>query len=512
MREKIATILKKIISEDTLFEITIPDDESKGHYSTNAAFVLSKKKNQSPLAVAESLAKEVMMVAPKGFFSRVFAAPPGFINFWISDEAWREELREILKMGKKYGKGLKVKSKKLKVQVEFVSANPTGPLTMANGRGGFFGDVLSNVLERAHHKVTREYFINDAGNQVQLLGESILAAEGKIPTKENYYKGEYVKKLKGKSAAQAVAIMLQEIKNSLKSVGIAYDVWFSEDKNIRKKGEIKKTLALLEKKGLVEKKDGALWLGDAVLLKSDGNPTYLLVDLAYHYDKFVKRKFDLVIDVWGADHHGNVAPLKKGVEVLGMDSKKLKVLLIQLVRLVSNGKETKMSKRAGEFVTLDDLVKEVGLDVARFFFLMYSPDSHMDFDLALAKERSQKNPVYYVQYAYVRTLSILKKLNVKSLKFKVDLNFLNTKEDKELIRLLARLPEEVEGSARNLRVHNIPQYALMLSRALHNFYEHERVIGEREELQNARAALVLGAKIIFENLFDILGISKPKKM
>ncbi|MBI3046153.1 MAG: arginine--tRNA ligase [Candidatus Harrisonbacteria bacterium] len=522
MLEFIKKEIKKAVGTEVDFNVSASEKEDFGHYSTNAAFKLAPVLKKSPMAVAKEI--ELNVKGQKSnVFSKVEAVAPGFINFWLKPEILQKELKEILKKKNKYGNlrsttyGLRAQ----KINLEFVSANPTGPLTMANGRSGFYGDVLANVLENAGHKVTREYYINDTGNQIKLLGESILAVAGKIPWKEEYYQGDYIKKLKDKSAKQATTILLKSIKASLKSAGIKHDVWFSEEKNLHKKGELKKTLQFLEKKGLVEKKDGALWLGDGVLIKSDGNPTYFLADLAYHYDKFLKRKFNLAIDIWGADHHGYAQRMKKGIEALGVKPERLKILITQLVRLVSGGKEVKMSKRKGEFITLDELLKEVGApssakatagkDAARFFFLMHSLDTHMDFDLDLAKERSQKNPVYYAQYAYVRVLNILKRANLRLTTY--DLRLLKSDSEVKLMLELVKLPDVLAQTAEDYQVHRLTRYATELAKAFHNFYEKERVIGFGDKnLEQSRLALVSATKIILENLFDILGISKLKKM
>ena len=336
MVEEIKKQIKKIVKEDVEIDVSASEKEDFGHYSSNVAFRLAPVLKKKPMEIAKDLESRIRNLE-SGIFERVESVPPGFVNFWLKPEVLQNELKVILKQKSKYGS--LVVGRKLSVNLEFVSANPTGPLTMANGRGGFYGDVLANVLENAGHKVTREYYVNDTGNQVKLLGESILAAEGKIPDKEEYYKGEYIKKLKGKSAKQATAILLKEIKVSLKKAGIKHDNWFSEEKNLHKKGELKKTLEFLKKKGLVKEKDGAVWLksSDSVLVKSDSNPTYFLADLAYHYDKFFKRKFDLAIDIWGADHHGYAQRMKKGVEALGVKTDRLKILITQLVRLEKRG-------------------------------------------------------------------------------------------------------------------------------------------------------------------------------
>ncbi|MDP3729316.1 MAG: arginine--tRNA ligase [bacterium] len=520
--------IKKAVGGKIAVQVMPAEKEEFGHYTTNVAFKLAGTLKKKPFEIAKELAQKLM----DNDFESVEAREPGFINFRLRPRILQEELKTILKQKNKYGES-KVKSRKLKVNVEFVSANPTGPLTMANGRGGFFGDVLANVLEKSGQKVTREYYINDAGNQVRLLGESIQAASGKIPKEDEHYKGGYIKKLKGKTPQQAIVVLLKEIQDSLKKSGIIHDVWFSEEKNLRKKKALEKVIELLRKKGLVEEKDGAMWLkrihkafvrpsvmadglglGD-VLIKSDGQPTYFLADVAYHYDKFIKRKFDTAIDIWGADHHGYIARMKHGVQAIGVDPKRLQIIIMQLVRLISGGKEVKMSKRTGEFITLDELIKEVGADATRFFFLMHAPETHMDFDMDLAKERSQKNPVYYAQYAYVRTANILVK-SEKSLagqaKVKSNLSVLQSSAEIRLMQELSKFPDIVAQTAKDYQVHRLTTYALELGRALHNFYEKERVVGVGGKQESARVSLVSATKIVFENLFNLLGISKPSKM
>ena len=533
MVSEIQKQIQKVLKSAVDIEVVASEKKEFGHYTTNVAFKLAKDLKKSPMEIAKEIESKAKSQKPT-VFSKVEALPPGFVNFWLKPEVLHKELKTILKEKKKYGQS-HVKSHVSKVNIEFVSANPTGPLTMANGRGGFYGDVLANVLEKAGLDVTREYYVNDAGNQIKLLGESILAESGKIPQKEEYYKGSYIKQLKGKTAEQAAVVLLKEIKVSLKKSGIKHDIWFSEDKNLHKKKELTTTLEFLREKGLTHKKDGAEWLGDNVVIKSDGQPTYFLADVAYHYDKFIKRKFDTAIDIWGADHHGYIARMKHGVQAIGVDPKRLQIVIMQLVRLISGGKEVKMSKRTGEFITLDELIQEVGLDVTRFFFLMHAPETHMDFDMDLAKERSQKNPVYYAQYAYVRSANILVKS--KKSKVKSDLSPLKSDSEIRLMQDLVKFPDIVAQTAKDYQVHRLTTYALELARALHNFYERERVIGAGpvrdraraqarsegplgravsngigNDLQSARLALVLATKIVFENLFDLLGISKPKKM
>jgi len=505
-RAAIRKELDKIIPPEALFSVERSENFEHGDYSSNVALLLAKKERKNPKEVAEEIKNKIGRSANW----RVEIAGPGFLNFWISHSALTAGLQGILKNKKSV---FKSDNDKLRIDLEFVSANPTGPLTMANGRGGFYGDALANILKAVGHKVTREYFVNDAGNQIKLLGESILAAEGNPPVggepKEEYYKGAYIKKLKGKSAEAAVKILLGEIKKSLKKAGVKFNVWFSEA-SMRKKGELKKTLELLNKKKILKEGEGALWLGDAVVVKSNQEYTYFLADLAYHYDKFIKRKFDLAVNIWGADHHGYVSRMQKGIEALGVNPARLKIIIMQLVRLVKQGKEIKMSKRAGEFITLDDLLKEVGADAARWFFLERSPDTHMDFDLDLAKERSKKNPVYYVQYAHARASSILRKAQQTK---KVNLNLLTQPEELNLIKKILRLPEVIEDIAEDYQVHRLPRYAYELAQTFTNFYEKHQVIDlKNPELTQARLALVYASRSTFQAALSLMGIAAPKKM
>src|SRR3989344_5585280 len=521
MIHRISEIIKKVVGGEIEFNISIPDQENFGHYATNAAFMVK----QDPKVLADKI-KDV----GGDLFEKVEVAGK-FINFWISPRALLEELGEVLKSKRL----INSKTQQL-INLEFISANPTGPLTMANGRGGFWGDVLASVLEFTGHKVTREYYVNDAGNQIKLLGESVMAALGLMPSKEEHYQGEYVKdlaqKLADRTSAGAEAekvgrmaadILLTDIRKSVENVGIKFDVWFSENKNLREGGLIAKVLANLEKAGLVTEHDGAKWLKtsdiadekDRVLVKSDGNPTYFLADIGYHYDKFIKRKFDTAITIWGADHHGYVARLKAGVKALGVEPGRLKIIIAQLVRLVEGGKEVRLSKRKGEFVTLDELIKEVGKDAARFFFLMHTPESHMDFDLALAKEKSLKNPVYYVQYAYVRMNSILEKSKVQSTKSKINLQILkDLKGESEwrLIRELVKFNDMVLQTAEDYGVSRLARYALDIAKAFHNFYEKERVIDEKGNAAEGKLALVVTTREVLGKLFDLLGIDKVDRM
>ena len=426
--------------------------------------------------------------------------------------------------------------------MEFISANPTGPLTVGNGRGGFYGDALANILASQGHKVRREYYINDRGEQILSLGRSIkLVQKGNsasgglevgLPDQENLYRGDYInelakqidKKLNAEEAGQkAVELILKiYIRPAIKRLGIKFDSWFSE-KSLYKGGKYGEIMESLMRQDFIYEKDGATWmktsqLGDSedrVLIKKDGSETYFLSDILYHFDKFKIRKFDKVIDIWGADHHGYAPRLKAALKALGIPEDNLEIIITQLVRLVENGKEVKISKRAGTFITLEELVDEVGLDAARFFFLMYSPNTHMNFDMELAKERSKKNPVYYVQYAHARIASILAKIQNPKSKIQnpsQNLKLLNTRSELDLIRKLVELPEILRDIAVNYEVHRLPRYSLGLAREFHNFYEKYRVVTEDKNLTSARLGLVTATKIVLANTLNLMGIKAPDKM
>ncbi|MBI2024153.1 arginine--tRNA ligase [Candidatus Giovannonibacteria bacterium] len=482
LKEEISRIVLELAGGEVDVKITVPERPENGDYTTNIAF-----KTGDPEKIAEELRKCEII--------REVFVKNKFINIFVKDEVFLDELQKKAEFPKK----------REKINLEFISANPTGPLTMANGRGGFYGDALANVLSKAGYDVTREYYINDAGNQVRLLGESIEAAEGKREVKEEYYKGEYIKGLVGKSAPEAVSYLLGEIKKSLEKVGIKFDVWFSE-RELREKKEPEQLLKFLEEKKLLEKRDGATWLGDAVLVKSDGEYTYFLVDLAYHWNKFHDRKFDLAIDIWGADHHGYVERMKKGIESIGVDQNQLTIIIMQLVRLISGGKEVRMSKRAGEFVTMDDLIEDVGVDVARWFFLERSPNTHMDFDLDLAKERSEKNPVFYVQYAHTRMASILSKSNLDT---RFPSAFKHASERALAMKIL-RLPELLADVSRDFQVQRLTTYAYELAQIFSAFYRDVKVIGSEREAE--LLYLVSKTKETLADALTILGISLPEKM
>ncbi|MGC9603002.1 MAG: arginine--tRNA ligase [Minisyncoccia bacterium] len=528
VRDAIASHLVKVVPKGTVIDLRVPDENQTAHYATSVAFKLAKGEGKNPREVGEKIVLALLESAPAEFFDRVEVTGPGFINFWLSQETLNAELEKIIKEGKKYGTSRILKDK---IQLEFISANPTGPLTLANGRGGFLGDVLGNVLKAAGADVEKEYYVNDTGNQVLTFGKSILAARGIIKDEQDFYKGGYVNdwakknskivaKLKDKPlelGERAAKDILKKIKTDIeKKAKIKFDRYTSEKKihQLKLPGKI---LQIFEKGGWAYEQDGAVWLKttafgddkDRVLITSkDKFPTYLLAD-AGHYLETKKRGFDTKINILGPDHYGYVKRIQAVARILKF--KKSEVLITQAIRLMRDGQEFKMSKRKGEFVTFEDLVSEVGMDSARFFFLMIAPETHMDFDMNLAKERSNKNPVFYLQYAYVRANNILKKAKALAAQ-KADLKLLNTEADVKLIRTLAQLPEVIADTANDYQVHRLTRYALGLAGDFHNFYEKERVLDEPKDIAAARYKLVKATAIILEDLFGILGITKLKKM
>ena len=517
------------------FSVAYPEHGEHGDYATNIALVSTKLFKKSPRDIAErfvELLRKELIPKKQPLCERIEIAGPGFINFHLAPSFLQSQLGVVLKEGRRFGAG----NIKKRVNVEYVSANPTGPLTLANGRGGYFGDALSRMLEFAGAKVTREYYINDAGNQIKTLGESVLAAAALVPKQEYHYQGGYIANYAKEFANElalhtqnpealgkkvADAILHREIKPPLARAGITFDCWVSEAHDIRAKGLVEKTLKELEKKDLVYEKDDALWLKtsefgddkDRVLRKSVGDKdyTYVAVDIPHHVETW--KKNDALVVVLGADHHGDVARLQAGMQMLGKPP--ITFILMQMIRLMENGAEVRMSKRTGNFVTFAELLDEVGADVARFFFLMYQPNTHMDFDLTLAKERSEKNPVYYVQYAHARICGVLRKAaETKGIgKEGHDLSYLVKKEELALMKLLVRFPELIEDIARTYEAHRLPQYAMELARTFHVFYDTTRVVDVKElHLSSARIALVKATKIVLANILGLMGVTAPERM
>ena len=498
-----------------------PEQKIHGDYSSNIALEIARITKKDPLKIAELIKAKIQNFESK-LFEKIETAKPGFINFFLSKEYLQEKVKEILEKKEQFGQLDFGKNKK--VQVEFISANPTGPLTVGNARGGPFGDVLGNVLKKAGFKIEKAYYINDYGMQILTLGHSVLK------DKKAKYKGDYIDYLHKiikekdpyKAGEKAAEIIVEEmIKKTTKRMGIKYDEWFSE-KTLHKSSQIDKVLEFLRKKGLIYEKDKAWWFRssvygderDRVVVKADGWKTYLAGDIAYHRYKFEKKKFDKVINILGADHCGDIASLRAGVEALGHKGK-LDIVLLQFVTLYEKNKKLKMSKRKGIYVTVDELLDQVSPDVVRFFFLQRSADTHLKFDLSLAKEQSEKNPVYYIQYAHARICSILRKLKAKDGKLKVkdqNLKLLNHQSELNLIKQLIRFPEIIEDTAKDYQIQRIPHYTRDLAGVFHQFYRDCKVITEDEKLREARLALILATKIVLKNALDVMGISAPEKM
>jgi len=495
-------------------KVEYSEKEIHGDYSTNIAMIVSKEIKKNPIEVAELLTENFKT---QNLFEKIEVAKPGFINFFISKQYFQKQVNEILNKKEKFGQ-LNI-GKNKKVQVEFISANPTGPLTLGNGRGGFCGDVLSNVFKKAGYKVEREYYINNVGEQVRKLGHSVIGDEKAV------YKGEYItrlrKKIKGdnpdKVGQKAAKIILEEmIKPIVEDMKIDFDVWFSE-KSLYKNKEVDGVLKYLKKKKLAYRKEGALWFKstkfgddkDRVLVRKNGETTYFASDIAYIKNKF-KRGFKKIIYFWGADHYGYVKRMEAAVEALGHKKEQVDFIIMQLVAVMWKGEKQRMSKRKGVYWGLDKLIKELGLDIVRFFFLTKSPNNHLVFDLDLAKEQSEKNPVYYVQYAHARICSILKKAEAKEIK--PNYSLLKHGSEISLIKQLLKFPEIIENTSKDYQVQRLPQYAIDLAIIFHKFYQNCKVLTEDEALQKARLDLVLATKNVLKSTFDLMGISAPEKM
>ncbi|NTU66453.1 MAG: arginine--tRNA ligase [Candidatus Moranbacteria bacterium] len=501
-------------------EVDYPKNEAFGDYTTNVAMMLGKVLKKNPMEVAEEIVKE--LDGKIDGFEAPEIVKPGYINFRLAEGRLQELVGEISELGKKYGEsGI---GNGIRINNEFISANPTGPLHLGNGRGGFFGDTLSRVFRKAGYEVVNEYYLNDAGEQVMKLGHSVLKDS------EAAYAGEYIDNLHeklgnisdvreaGEKAAKEIIDNI--IKRIVKEkMGIHFDLWFSE-KKLQADGYVDKAIEIFKEKDLTYEKDEALWLKttefgddkDRVLIKKDGQKTYFASDCGYILNK-MERGFDVTIETWGADHHGYIARFKAAAEALGFKGE-LRFVIVQMVRLVKDGKEVRMSKRAGNVVYIDELIDKIGIDVARFFFLMYSCDTHMNFDLGLAEERSQKNPVYYVQYAHARISSILGK--AEDGKFgngKADLGLLKHEKELDLIRELNKFPELIEEVAKSYDVHKFPYYAIKIADRFHSFYNDCRVIDEENPaLTTARLELIRSAKTVLGEVLGMLGVSAPEKM
>ena len=522
-----------------------PARPEHGDYATNLPLRLARAARANPLDLAKALAARIPV---DGAIATAEAAPPGFINFRLS-EAWlARQVDRIVEEGAAFGDVPLGGGKK--VQVEFVSANPTGPLTAGNGRGAAIGSVLASVLEAAGYAVEREYLVNDAGTQTEVFGRTLVARylqlfgmDVEIPA--DGYPGEYMidiaKRLRdefgdrfmGASVEEppeelvlrGVDLIVERIQADLVALRVNYDVWYRE-RSVYEDGDnvYDRSMQLLRDKGYLVEKEGALWFAstelgedkDNVVIRSTGRPTYFASDIAYHYNKFVVRGFDHVIDVWGADHQGHVSRMKAAVEALGIEPSRLDILIYQLVSFRRGDEVVRLSKRAGNIVLIRDVVEEVGADAARFFFLSRSSDSQMEFDLELAKRQSAENPVYYVQYAHARIAGILAKAaeRVGSLDGDGDVSLLKHPAELELIRKMLQLPELVQLMAQNLEPHHLPHYAQELATAFHAFYTECRVMGEgvSPDLTKARLRLCAAARITLARALTLMGMTAPDHM
>lgn len=538
---------KLINAEVSPYVTEIPADTAHGDFATNAAMVNAKAFRTAPIKIANALV-ENFDFSQCEYVKSAEIAGPGFINFRVADKWYGDVLTTALKEKDDYGKTDFGGGKK--VMVEFVSANPTGPMHMGNARGGAIGDILADALSYSGHNVTKEFYINDAGNQIAKFGLSLEArymqhfkGEENVAFPEDGYHGEDIKEraeqyieefgdnlleLSSEERQQklinyALPINVEKLRADLSNYRIEYDVWFKESV-LHENGLINEIIEKLRAKGLIYEQEGATWYKatdfggekDEVLVRANGFPTYFAADIAYHYNKFVIRGFDKVINVWGADHHGHVARLKGAMDALDIGGDKLDIVLMQLVRLLRNGEPYKMSKRTGKAISLSDLTAEIPIDAARFFFNMREPNSTLDFDLDLAVEQSSKNPVYYVQYAHARICSIIKKLasqNVTAKELSSDeLVILTKSEEKELIRQIALYPQEIINAAKNYDPARLTRYSLDLSALYHKFYNSCRVADCEENLMQARLNLCLATKTVLKNVLTLLKITAPESM
>ncbi len=549
VEEKLSQEIKRAINNSTELNIEnlgeikleVPRDEAHGDYATNIAMVLAGQAKMAPRQIAEIIKDNLADVE---LIEKIEVAGPGFINFFLSNQWLYNVILEVERQQEDYGKVNVGQSKR--VQVEFVSVNPTGPLHVGHSRGAVVGDVLSNILVTAGYDVSKEYYINDAGNQMNLLGQSVAVRYQQLLGQDiefprDAYQGGYIKDIaqdiidesKDEYLAAAEAQeydyfreyayqrIIANIKRNLADFGIEFDNWFSE--RTLHPDAIEEVIQELKGQDLIYEEDDALWFAssnfgddkDRVIIKDDGNPTYLAADMAYHKNKY-DRGFAEVINVWGADHHGYIERMKAVVEALGYDREALKILLIQIVSLSRDGKQVPMSKRAGNFVTMLDVVKEVGKDAARYFYVMRSTDSHLDFDLELAKKESSDNPVYYIQYAHARICSILDQINAENISIpeskNTDLSYLKEGVEIDLIKKIADYPNEIAKSAESREPHHLARFAHELAGVFHKFYNKCHVLNEDKELMEARLVLVKATKQVLNNVLNLLGISSPESM
>lgn len=551
LREKIMDALGRAVADGALaqepipgFIIEVPKDKANGDFSTNVAMACAKCFRKPPRQIAEILVSYLELADT--LFEKAAVAGPGFINFYLGDRYYAEVLKDVVQCGADYGKSDYGQGKS--VLVEFVSANPTGPMHIGNARGGAIGDCLAAVLEWAGYTVSREFYVNDAGNQIEKFATSLEVRylqhfKPDVEMPEDAYQGaditehaeafiriygdQYVDAARDVRRKALVDYALPKniagLESDLKKYRIVYDKWFRES-TLHKDGSVSAVIDALKEKGVTYEQDGALWFKaseygndkDIVLVRANGIPTYIVPDIAYHYNKLVSRGYDKAIDVLGADHHGYVPRMKAALTALGLDADRLDVVIMQMVRLVRDGETIKLSKRSGKAITLSTLLEEVPIDAARFFFNLREPNSHFDFDLELAASSTNENPVYYVQYAHARICSILKKAQSEGVVLRTpaieELEGLNAPEERELIRHLAALTDEVVAAAKSYDPAKITHYVVELATLFHKFYNAQRVMVEDEGLMQARLYLCTAVKNTIYNILTMLKINVPEHM
>lgn len=573
VKETVMNALGRLVAEGKIeavplpaFNVERPADVSHGDFSCNAAMASAKALRNNPRAIGQMIADAAVLDGT--VFEKIEAAGPGFLNFFISPLWFNETVGEVISSGGDYGKTELGKGKR--VLVEFVSANPTGPMHIGNARGGALGDSLSSVLQFAGYEVEREFYVNDAGNQIEKFGKSlsirymqiadgnksdviasygdddvcrkIFEDEENFPMPEDVYKGVDIiehaynfYKINGgkfvnadeesrKSALveYALPLNIDGLEKDLAKYRIVYDTWFRES-SLHKSGAVKQIVDMLTEKGQTYEKDGAIWFKasdfgddqDRVLVRANGIPTYFVPDIAYHYNKLVTRDFDKAIDILGADHHGYIARMKAALTALGVDASKLDIVIMQMVMLVRNGETVKLSKRSGKAITLSTLLDEVPIDAARFFFNLRDPNTHLEFDLELAIEESSNNPVFYVQYAHARICSILRRMEEEGTGYSnipvSELNF-NHPAELALIRHIAALPNCINEAAKDYNPSKITKYLCDLAQLFHKFYDNCKIKGEEENILQSRLSLCVATKTVFKNLLDLLKVDAPEKM
>lgn len=573
VKETVMNALGRLVAEGKIeavplpaFNVERPADVSHGDFSCNAAMASAKALRNNPRAIGQMIADAAVLDGT--VFEKIEVAGPGFLNFFISPLWFNETVGEVISSGSDYGKTELGKGKR--VLVEFVSANPTGPMHIGNARGGALGDSLSSVLQFAGYEVEREFYVNDAGNQIEKFGKSlsirymqiadgsksgviasycdddvcrkIFEDEENFPMPEDVYKGVDIiehaynfYKINGdkfvnadeesrKSALveYALPLNIDGLERDLKKYRIVYDTWFRES-SLHKSGAVKQIVDMLTEKGQTYEKDGAIWFKasdfgddqDRVLVRANGIPTYFVPDIAYHYNKLVTRGFDKAIDILGADHHGYIARMKAALTALGVDASKLDIVIMQMVMLVRNGETVKLSKRSGKAITLSTLLDEVPIDAARFFFNLRDPNTHLEFDLELAIEESSNNPVFYVQYAHARISSILRRMEEEGTGYRnipvSELNF-NHPAELALIRHIAALPNCINEAAKDYNPSKITKYLCDLAQLFHKFYDNCKIKGEEENILQSRLSLCVATKTVFKNLLDLLKVDAPEKM